>query len=99
MMTEPRDRFDDAGITRRLEALNGWRRVGNAIERQFEFADFAEAFGFMASVAVAAERLNHHPDWSNTYNRVEIRLSSHDAGGLTERDFRLAQRIDELYGE
>jgi 4a-hydroxytetrahydrobiopterin dehydratase len=60
------------------------------------FADFVEAFGFMTRVALLAETANHHPEWSNVYNRVEIDLTTHDAGGITERDFKLAQRINQL---
>ncbi|HEX6307608.1 MAG TPA: 4a-hydroxytetrahydrobiopterin dehydratase [Longimicrobiales bacterium] len=99
MSPTPRDRIAEEEISRRLASLRGWSRDGDAIVRRFEFADFARAFGFMASVAAAAERMNHHPDWSNSYNRVEIRLTSHDAGGISERDLKLAARIDELHGE
>ncbi|MGE5477491.1 MAG: 4a-hydroxytetrahydrobiopterin dehydratase [Bacteroidales bacterium] len=76
--------------------LPGWQECEgrDAICRSFAFHDFAEAFAFMTRVALAAERLNHHPDWSNSYSRVEITLSSHDAGGITERDIRLAHQID-----
>ena len=74
----------------------GWTLApdGHSIRRTFKFADFREAFGFMTQVALAAEKAEHHPDWSNVYNRVEIILSTHDAGGLTMRDFALAQEID-----
>lgn len=95
-MNSPRDRLDDSAIDDMLAALDGWTRDGDTIRRDFAFADFAAAFGFMAAVAVAAERLNHHPDWSNSYGRVSIALSSHDVGGLSERDFKLARRIDAL---
>lgn len=88
--------LSEAEVAEQLDQLRGWTRDGETIVKRFEFEDFARAFGFMAAVAVAAERQNHHPDWSNSYNRVEIRLSSHDAGGLTARDFKLARRIDEL---
>jgi 4a-hydroxytetrahydrobiopterin dehydratase len=64
------------------------------MRRSFQFADFQEAFGFMAEVALAAERLDHHPEWSNVYNRVEIELTTHDAGGLTSRDAALSAIID-----
>ena len=97
-MSETRDRLSEADVLSRLESLNGWTRAGDTLRREFEFEDFAGAFGFMAAVAVAAERLNHHPDWSNSYNRVSISLTSHDVGGLSERDFRLARRIDALRG-
>ena len=81
-----------------LVDLQGWQRdeTGKAIVRTFRFADFSQAFGFMARAALAAEKLDHHPEWSNVYNRVEIALSTHDAGGLSERDFALAGAIDRL---
>ena len=75
-----------------------WETRDNALQRRFEFRTFAEAFSFMTEVAFAAERRNHHPDWSNVYNRVTIRLSTHDAGGVTEKDVELAQEINEIYG-
>lgn len=68
--------------------------AGTAIERSLRFRDFRHAFGFMTEVAAAAEAGNHHPDWSNTYNRVVIRLTTHEAGGLTARDVRLAEAVD-----
>jgi 4a-hydroxytetrahydrobiopterin dehydratase len=73
-----------------------WERRANKIARQFMFADFVQAFAFMSSVALLAERANHHPEWSNVYNRVDIELTSHDAAGLTNRDFSLAAEIDAL---
>lgn len=82
-----------------LSSLPDWRRLGerDAISRSFKFGNFSEAFGFMSRVALAAERMDHHPEWSNVYNRVEITLSTHDAGGLSERDISLATIIDGLY--
>lgn len=79
-----------------LAELAGWREAEgrDAIAKSFRFADFNEAFGFMARVALAAERMDHHPEWSNVYNKVEIVLSTHDAGGLTERDVKLARFIE-----
>ena len=68
----------------------------DAITRQFKFDDFAQAFGFMASVAIIAEKMDHHPEWSNVYNRVDILLTTHDADGLSERDAKLAEAIDAL---
>ena len=69
---------------------------GRSISRDFTFVDFAAAFGFMTRVALAAEKADHHPDWSNSWNRVSIRLTSHDAGGLTARDHALAATIDQI---
>ena len=84
--------------TRGLEALPGWRTVAgrDAITRSYRFQDFNQAFGFMARVALVAEKLDHHPEWFNVYNRVDVTLSTHDAGGLTDKDFDLAGRIDGL---
>ena len=79
-----------------LAELTGWalRDDGLAIVRTFKFADFAEAFGFMTRVAIEAEKVDHHPEWFNVYNRVEITLTTHDADGLSERDVSLARAID-----
>ena len=74
----------------------GWERIDERLHRELEFADFSEAFAFMVRVALLAEKLNHHPDWSNSWNRVVIDLTSHDAGGLTARDTRLAEAINAL---
>jgi 4a-hydroxytetrahydrobiopterin dehydratase len=93
-----KDRLDDAAVRSRLEQLDGWALEKGQIRRSFEFEDFVQAFSFMTAVALAAERMNHHPDWSNVYNRVDISLSSHDVDGLSERDFKLAGRIDSLFG-
>jgi 4a-hydroxytetrahydrobiopterin dehydratase len=81
-----------------LKALPEWRYDGAArgIRRGFVFADFSEAFAFMTRVALAAEKLDHHPEWSNVWNRVEIALTTHDAGGLTRRDIALARIVDRL---
>ena len=74
----------------------GWIEKDNSLYRKFEFANFAEAFEFMTKVATVAERQNHHPDWSNSWNIVEISLCSHDKGAITQRDHDLANAIDEL---
>ncbi len=81
-----------------LRALPGWElaRGGDAIARTYTFADFSEAFGFMTRVALLADKQDHHPEWSNVYNKVTIELTTHDAGGLTHRDTRLAKAIDKL---
>ncbi|WP_120716217.1 4a-hydroxytetrahydrobiopterin dehydratase [Tsuneonella amylolytica] len=81
-----------------LRDLPDWSlaREGKAIERTFTFADFSEAFGFMTRVALLADKADHHPEWFNVYNRVEITLTTHDAGGLSTRDFAMAKAIDAL---
>jgi 4a-hydroxytetrahydrobiopterin dehydratase len=81
-----------------LARLPHWRLVEgrDAITRQFKFADFNSAFAFMTHVALVAEKMNHHPEWTNVWNTVDITLTSHDAGGLTERDVKLAEAIDQL---
>ncbi|KWV95404.1 MULTISPECIES: 4a-hydroxytetrahydrobiopterin dehydratase [unclassified Erythrobacter] len=81
-----------------LRGLTGWSLVrdGKAIERKFEFADFSEAFAFMTRVAMIAETRDHHPEWFNVYNRVEVTLTTHDAGGLSLRDVKMARKIDAL---
>ncbi len=79
-----------------LATLKDWKEVPgrDAIQKSFKFADFNQAWGFMTRVALAAEKADHHPEWSNVYNRVEIVLSTHDAGGLSEKDIALAKVID-----
>lgn len=79
-----------------LKALPGWKFDDDKLLRSFGFADFKAAFGFMTQVALLAERANHHPDWRNVYNRVEIALTSHDTGGVTQRDIDLAAAIDQI---
>jgi 4a-hydroxytetrahydrobiopterin dehydratase len=78
--------------------LPRWNLVAGKLRRELRFADFVEAFGFMARVALIAEAMGHHPEWSNVWNRVTIELTTHDAGGLTDLDLQLAQRIDVLAG-
>ena len=81
-----------------LRSLNGWvyDEAADAISHVFKFKDFSEAFAFMSRVALAAEKAGHHPDWSNSYNSVTVRLSTHDAGGLSAKDITLAQAIDKI---
>ncbi|MFP5256303.1 MAG: 4a-hydroxytetrahydrobiopterin dehydratase [Acidimicrobiia bacterium] len=81
-------------VLARLGERPGWELRDGRLHRELEFADFAEAFAFMTRVAEAAERLDHHPDWSNSWNRVSIDITSHAAGGITERCFELAAAID-----
>jgi 4a-hydroxytetrahydrobiopterin dehydratase len=80
------------------DTLPSWALVDGKLQRQFTFADFSAAFGFMTRVALAAETLGHHPEWSNVWNRVTIALTTHDTGGLSNLDLDLARRIDALAG-
>ena len=79
----PRGKLSEQEVAAGLSKLDGWRLVKGNLHRIFEFKDFRQAFGFMRRVAVAADRMDHHPDWSNAYNKVTIDLSTHSAGGLT----------------
>lgn len=83
-----------------LARLKGWSEAPgrDAITKKFQFADFNQAFGFMARAALVAEKLDHHPEWFNVYKTVEVTLSTHDAGGLTERDIKLAEAMDKFAG-
>ncbi len=92
----PIQKLTPEDIHSRLPKLAGWELRDGKLHRDFRFDDFVAAFGFMSSVALLAERANHHPEWSNVYNRVSIDLTTHDAGGLSERDFALAEAIDLL---
>ncbi len=77
-----------------------WKEQNNALYRKFEFADFSEAFAFMTRVALAAEKMNHHPLWTNVYNKVEFWLNTHDAGDVvTEKDHKLAEKIDKIFSK
>jgi 4a-hydroxytetrahydrobiopterin dehydratase len=84
-----------------LAALGDWRELPgrDAIAKKFVFRDFNEAFGFMARVALVAEKMDHHPEWFNVYKTVEVTLSTHDAGGLTEKDVALAKAMNKLAGQ
>ncbi|XLS27691.1 4a-hydroxytetrahydrobiopterin dehydratase [Flavobacteriaceae bacterium M23B6Z8] len=83
-------------INAHLEKLEGWELIDNAIETTFEFDNFKDAFSVMSRIAFEAEALQHHPDWTNVYNKLNIRLSTHDAGGVTEKDFELASIIENI---
>jgi len=85
-------------IEQALAELRGWSLVAGKLHREFQFASFVEAFGFMSSVALVAEQMNHHPEWSNVYNRVVVDLTTHDVGGLSAGDVALARRMSELAG-
>lgn len=77
--------------------LKDWSLEKNAIKRDFKFKSFVEAFSFMTAIALEAEKMNHHPDWSNSFNKVSIALTTHEASGLTQRDFNLASTIDRIF--
>ena len=92
-------KLDDSAIRDALTQLPGWSYANGKLHRELRFRDFVEAFGFLSSVALVAERMNHHPEWSNVYARVAIDLVTHDAGGVTELDLELARRISDLARE
>lgn len=77
-----------------IASLTGWSMVNGKLHKTFKFSDFTTAFGFMTQVAIAAEKMNHHPEWSNVYNTVNIDLTTHDAGGITQNDIDLAGIIN-----
>jgi 4a-hydroxytetrahydrobiopterin dehydratase len=81
-----------------VQNLNGWELKDEKLHREFKFNNFIEAWGFMCQVAILAEKANHHPEWSNVYNRVVIDLTTHDAAGISERDFKLAKKINAVLG-
>jgi 4a-hydroxytetrahydrobiopterin dehydratase len=83
-------------IAAALGKLPGWTRQGSSIAKSFTFADFVQAWGFMCRVALLAEKQEHHPEWSNVWNKVQISLTTHDAGGLSARDFKLATDIEQV---
>ena len=90
------EKLEPVAISAAMKEAEGWSLAsdGASISRSFKFASFVQAFGFMAEGALAAEKLNHHPEWFNVYSRVDVTLRTHDAGGLTELDFRLAKALD-----
>jgi 4a-hydroxytetrahydrobiopterin dehydratase len=88
--------MSDAEIDSGLQSLDGWSREGNAIRRQLQFGSFREAISFIVRIAFEAEQRDHHPELTNVYNRVTIALSTHDAGGVTEKDFELARAINAI---
>lgn len=91
-------KLDQQEIDKKLDTLQqNWVQEGGLIKREFVFENFVLAFGFMTTVAIEADNANHHPDWQNVYNKVNISLSTHDAGGLTDQDFDLAAKIDKLF--
>ena len=86
----------DSDIQTRVNEMEGWSVQNGKLHRLFSFGDFTEAFAFMTRIAIHAEKMDHHPEWANVYNRVEIDLTTHDAGGITELDFALAKLMNEV---
>jgi 4a-hydroxytetrahydrobiopterin dehydratase len=95
-MSERPKRLSDEEIGSALPGLEGWRVISGKLNREYRFANFVEAFGFMSSVALVAESMDHHPEWFNVYRTVRVHLTTHDAGGLSARDFQLARTMDKL---
>ena len=89
-------KLSEGEITQQLTKLSGWTMQNGKLHREYKFADFVAAFGFMASAALVAERMNHHPEWFNVYNKVNVDLTTHDAGGISAHDFELAAAMDRL---
>jgi 4a-hydroxytetrahydrobiopterin dehydratase len=90
--------LSDDELRARLAALPGWTMSENRLRKTFRFAGFPSAIAFMVRAGFEAERMNHHPDWTNVYDRVDVAVWSHDAGGITERDFALAAALDRAAG-
>ncbi|QLG46636.1 4a-hydroxytetrahydrobiopterin dehydratase [Costertonia aggregata] len=90
------NKLSEKEIAQKLEKLEGWEYVDGAIETSFEFKNFKEAFSVMTRIAFECEAQGHHPDWSNVYNSLNIRLNTHDADGVTEKDFELAHSIESI---
>ncbi len=90
------DKLSDSQVREQLAELEEWSLIDGKLRREFKFADFVRAFGFMTSAAIEAEKLNHHPEWSNVYNKVTVNLVTHSAQGITELDFKLAKKLDGL---
>ena len=90
-------KLNEQELSTHLQQLSGWVVQDEKLHREFKFADFPHAFGFMAIAAVHIEKMNHHPEWFNVYNRVSVDLTTHDAGGITRRDVELARLLDAIY--
>jgi 4a-hydroxytetrahydrobiopterin dehydratase len=92
-------KLSDSEIESALHKLTGWTIASAKLHREYKFPDFIQAFGFMASTALVAEAMGHHPEWLNVYNRVTVDLTTHDAGGITAKDLELAAKMDALYSK
>lgn len=96
MAAEDYRKLSEEEVQEQVAGLDGWKVVDGKVNKTFEFDDFVHAFGFMTRVAMEAEKMNHHPEWFNVYNRVKIDLVTHDVGGISNYDIRLARTIDRL---
>jgi 4a-hydroxytetrahydrobiopterin dehydratase len=94
----PAQKLSDAEVKEELGQIKGWSLAGGKLHRAFECKDFSEAFGRMTRVALAAEAMNHHPEWNNVWNKVVIDLNTHSAHGISKLDFALAAKINEIFG-
>lgn len=92
------EKLGDKAIQENLATLNGWELKDNGIEKSFTFENFKQAFSAMTHIAMECEVQNHHPEWSNVYNRLHVRFSTHDAGGLTDLDFMMARTVEDIVG-
>ena len=89
-------KLTDTALAAAVDSLPGWVARDEKLHREYQFPDFVHAFGFMATAAIAIEAMNHHPEWSNVWNRVVVDLTTHDAGGITAKDILLAEKLEEL---
>jgi 4a-hydroxytetrahydrobiopterin dehydratase len=89
-------RLTEAELNAALHALDGWQLRGGKLHREYQFEDFVHAFGFMATSAIAVEAMNHHPEWSNVWNKVVVDLTTHDSGGVTVKDVELAHKLEAI---
>jgi 4a-hydroxytetrahydrobiopterin dehydratase len=94
----PVPKLTDSELKTALDALPGWNVAAGKLHREYKFPDFIHAFGFMAASALAIEKMNHHPEWSNVYNRVSVDLTTHDSGGITAQDTALAGVLESIAG-
>ena len=92
-------KLSDSEIRQELNSLQGWSVQDGKLHKEYKFADFIHAFGFMSTAAIAIEKMNHHPEWSNVYNRVTVDLTTHDAGGISQNDIDLARLLDGIAGK
>ncbi|MEX0657366.1 MAG: 4a-hydroxytetrahydrobiopterin dehydratase [Nitrosopumilaceae archaeon] len=89
-------KLSDDQIKEKLKELQGWQIVNGKLHKEFQFTDFNQAFGFMTRAAIHAEKIDHHPEWFNVYNKLKVDLMTHDAGGITENDVKLAKILNSL---